>query len=134
MRITKFQSNYALLFMLITAFLAMQLTTTHIHLAEQHNHDGSHHQHQIEAHAHNLTDQHTDAIDFSHQTGDANVVEFDHECSSAKREKQEDPSASAFEPLQASLPGSIKIPLIINTKLAHLDHSIVNPRAPPHSS
>ena len=65
-----------LLLLLVTAFLSMQWTAVHIHLAEQHDHDGSHHQHQPEAHAHHLSIQSVAAIDFSHQEHHANVLDF----------------------------------------------------------
>lgn len=138
MRITKFRSNYALLFVLIIAFLATQWTISHIHLAEYHNHDGSHHQHQIETHSHNLADQHATAIDFSHQASHGNVIEFDNEYSLPKRKKLKNIStvlvASVLKPPMLSLPISVKIPVIINIKRSHRDSSIDNPRAPPKTS
>ena len=138
MRIAKFCSNYPLLFVIITAFLAMQWTTAHIHLTEYHNHEGSYHQHQIETHAHHLIGQDAIAVDFSHHAGHANVIELDYEYSFPKREKQKNPSTgvvvSVFQLPLPSLLSGIEIPVVINTKLSYLARSTVNPRAPPQTS
>lgn len=137
MRIVKFWLHNALLLMLITAFLTMQWTTTHIHLAEHHSHEGDHHQHQIETHAHHLslTEQHTAAIDLSHQKSHNNVIEFNHEYSLPKREKPKNPSAiiiaSIFPSAQLSLPNSVTPTVIINDQLSYLAHSSLKIRAPP---
>lgn len=132
---TKFRLNPIFLFVLITAFLTMQWTSAHIHLAEHHDHDGDHHQHNIEVHAHHSIGHHADAIDFSHQTGDVSVVELDHDYSTPKVKKQDRPSAAiittAFQPLSFSQAIRIEPPLVANTKLSHLYRSTVNPRAPP---
>ena len=77
-------SNKPLLAILITAFLFLQWSATHIHLAGEHDHDGQQHQHSATAHQHQLNDYHADAIDsaidlLSH--ADTNkVVELDHVC------------------------------------------------------
>ena len=63
LKTTKLWSNYATL-LLVTAFVAAQFMTVHIHLAEQHDHDGASHQHPSEVHTHDLVIQ---AIDTAHQ-------------------------------------------------------------------
>ena len=137
MKIVKFWSSNALLFVLITAFITMQWSTSHIHLAEQHSHQGNHHQHQIQAHAHHLslTEQHPAAIDFSHDQSHTNIIDVDHEYSFSKREKQKKPSTiiitSIFPSLQSTLPNRIKIPTSINNQLSYLTNSSLKIRAPP---
>lgn len=138
MRIAKFCSNCPLLFVVITAFLAMQWTTAHIHLTEHHNHAGSYHEHQIETHAHHLIGQDTIAVDVSHHAGHANVIELDYEYSLPKREQQKNHSTvgvvSVFQLPPPSLLSGIEIPIVTNTKLSYLARSTVNPRAPPQTS
>ena len=116
----------------------MQSAAAHIHLAEHHDHDGSHHQHQSAAHSHQSIVDHHDAIEFSHQTDHANIVELDHECSTTTKNKQEKPSTSivtrAFRQPILSKPVSVELPVIINTKLNYLYYSTINPRAPPYFS
>ena len=95
MRVSKFKLSYALFFVLITAFLTMQWTATHIHLPQKHNHAGSHHQHKIETHGHDLTDKYVIDyvtkyavdIDGSHEVRHANVVDIDHKYTLSKSEK-----------------------------------------------
>lgn len=127
-----------LLFVLIAAFLTMQSAVAHIHLAEHHDHDGSHHQHQSEAHAHQSIDDHDDAIDFSHQTDHANIVELDHEGNVAKENKQKKSCATistlAFRQPSFFKSISIEIPIVLNTKLSHLYRSSIKLRAPPQFS
>jgi len=138
MKVTEYRLNLALLFVLIAAFLSMQSTAAHIHLAEHHDHDGSHHQHQTATHAHQSIVDHDDAIDFSHQMDHADVVELDHECSTTKENKQKKPSdsivARAHRQPVHSISISIELPVVINTKLNYLYYSTINPRAPPRFS
>lgn len=138
MKTNKSRSNYALLLLLVAAFLTMQWSTTHIHLAEHHNHDGDHHQHQAEAHAHNIAKQHADAIDYSHHADFSNTIEIDHEFPLSKREKQKNSSTVVITPAflssQSFFLTSIKIPVIVNTKLSYFSRSTVHPRAPPQTS
>lgn len=76
--------NKPLLFSLITAFLFLQWSATHIHLASEHEHDGGQHQHAVTAHQHQSASHHTDAIDVAGDTlshSDNNkVVELEHVC------------------------------------------------------
>lgn len=138
MRATKL--NNVLLFVLVTAFLTMQWTATHIHLSQKHNHSGSHHQHKVENHNHDLTDKYVIdyAIDESHEVSHANVVNIDHKYTLSKSEKQKYTSLAVAPPSyqlpQTFLPTSVKIPVNLNTKLSYFDRSTVNPRAPPKTS
>lgn len=137
-KIIKFRSNYALLLLLVAAFLSMQWTTAHIHLGEQHNHDGSHHQHQVEAHAYHLTDQAVDASDSSHQASHTNIIDFYYEYSVSKRENQKDSFDAVitpeFNPPPSLLLARIEIPALITVRPGYFARSTVNPRAPPQTS
>ncbi len=123
-----------LLFVLITAFLTMQWTAAHIHLAEHHDHDGSHHQHSIEAHSHQLAGHHTDTIDSPLQSEDLSVVELDHEYNLASGKKKTPATAaisSVLQQLSLFQPIDTELPVILNTKLSYLDRSTIYLRAPP---
>lgn len=138
LRITKNCSQTALLLLLVTAFLSVQWTTAHIHLAEHHTHEGSHHEHQIESHTNHLTNQHASTIDSNHQADHENTIELDHDCCSPNNGKQT-PSligiiASIFHSQLPPTVVSSKIPVIVNTKLSYLARTTVQLRAPPHIS
>lgn len=87
------QKNYrqSFILLLITAFLSLQWSSSHIHLAAYHDHDGEHHQHNVTAHNHQLT-KHQDVIDsasdvhinelVSHESH--TVVEIEQLCISVK--------------------------------------------------
>lgn len=138
MKKIKSRSNYILLFILIAPFLAMQWTTTHIHLGEHHHHDGSFHQHKIKAHVHHLTEQCVAASDFCHQANHTNVLEFDQEYNLQKRGNQKNLPIAIVTCVVKSptlfLPISVPIHCIINARLSHLDRSTINLRAPPQTS
>ena len=133
MRINKFWSKYALLSVLITALLAMQWTTTHIHLAESHDHQGRQHQHQTETHVQHLDVSSTSLL--KHSQSHSNAVEFDTVYSCQKRELQKTPitllNPSDHQWSSDALAIFIKIPAISRAQRRYLDHSTVNTRAPP---
>lgn len=130
-KITKFWLSRLLLLLLVTAFITMQWTSSHVHLSEQHAHDGGHHQHQVEAHAHNLDSQ-LSALQANH----VNVVELSQECNSPNKGKQKCLSTSLVLDtlIQPYLLISIKTPATTNSNLSYFDLSTVNPRAPPQIS
>ena len=132
-----FRLNKTLLLFLVTAFLTVQWTATHIHLAEHHDHDDSHHQHNIETHAHFLTDHQTDSIDSEATTDDLSVVELDYD-SNLPIAKKITPVisviASANLPLLSFQSVSFELPVFTDDKSGHLDRSTVSPRAPPQAS
>ena len=72
---------------LITAFLALQWASTHIHLAEQHAHDGGQHRHAATTHKHLLTNYHSDAFDIASNASldvdHSNIVELEHTCTTS---------------------------------------------------
>ena len=135
---TKIRLNHTFILVLITAFLSMQWSTAHLHLAEHHDHEGSHHQHNIEIHAHHSITHNTDTFDVSHQATDNNVVKLDIECSTSHRTKQEKPSTAVIAPTfqQASLfqALSVELRVVVKTKLSPLYYSTFNIRAPPQFS
>lgn len=81
----KFSTHKPFLVLLISAFLLLQWSATHIHLAGEHNHDGGeHHQHAVTAHQHQLNNHHADTIDVANDPlahgNNHKVVELDHVC------------------------------------------------------
>ena len=136
----KLRLNHTLLFTFIAAFLTMQWTTTHVHLAEHHDHDGGHHQHNIEVHAHYSIDSddasaHANANDTFHQSNDLSVIELDHEFNAQKIEKPEKPPTSVipstFPQRSFTVLIATELPAIFNTKLSYLYRFTAKPRAPP---
>lgn len=143
MRRNRFWSHFILTFVLVTAFLAMQLTTTHAHLNDHHLNESVHHQHQINAHTHNLAGHQAESISFSHpadheHASHENTIEFDFESNLPKREKQETPSFIVakfdFRSLTPSTLPGIKISLTDMAELGRPYYSLHNPRAPPQTS
>ena len=143
MRKFSFWSNFTLAFMIVTAFLAMQLTTTHAHLNDHHQNESVHHQHKIKAHTHNLAGHQTETISFSHpaaheHASHENTIEFDFESNLPKSEKQKNPSfiVAKFE-FQSLAPFTLlgtKMPLIKLVELGRPYFSPHSPRAPPLTS
>lgn len=76
----KFCFNKPFLAGLITAFLFLQWSATHIHLAGEHDHGDGSHQHTVTTHQHQFT-HHADAIDV------ANDVSFTDTLSHADSNK-----------------------------------------------
>ncbi|MFC1750789.1 hypothetical protein ACFL2V_18515 [Pseudomonadota bacterium] len=132
--------NKALLLFVITAFISMQWSATHVHLAENHDHDGSHHQHDTQAHSHHLSSHHADVIDASHIGADGNVVELEQECSSPLPgwKKQSEQSfaltSSNFPSFSSPQHKHLRRPEIGQSTLSYLSYATIRPRAPPHFS
>lgn len=135
-----FKLTKALAFFLITAFLTMQWSTVHIHLAENHDHDGSHHQHNVSVHAHELINLHDNLIDSNSQLDNNNikVVELDCECKPQSGKRFNDqPAVSTlviqhfdfFFQKEKIVTSQFKSP-----KHHYLDYSTVHLRAPPKQS
>jgi len=132
-----FRLNKTLLIFLVTAFLTVQWTATHIHLAEHHDHDDSHHQHDLEAHTHLLTDHQPDSIDTEATTNDLSVVELDHKSNLPIAKKITPAIAITASVNLKSLSFqlvSFELPLFTDDRSGYLDRSTVSPRAPPHTS
>ena len=137
LNVTRLRPNHTSLLVLITTFLAMQWSTSHIHLSTAHDHAGSQHQHFSETHSHLLAGHHTDSIDSSHQSDDLNIVALDQQYSSAATKKKTTTTViSTASAQQADLFQriSVKLPVLLNTRLDYLSRSTVSPRAPPRFS
>lgn len=134
----KLSLNKALIFFLITSFLAVQWATVHIHLAEHHDHNGNYHQHNIQAHTHKVSNHHADAIDFADATDDYNVVELDNDCTSPGWKKTGDqPAVSMSVVNQLSFIPHSTCTLISeqdSNKQSYITYSTIRPRAPPQFS
>ena len=136
---TKLQLKKAMLFVLVTAMLSMQWSTTHIHLAEHHDHDDSHHKHNIKAHAHqSLT--HDDFVDSSQKNYQqkVKVVELGNDCNVHSWNQHNDqPIVLTSVNLQLNFPSSfsnIESSEFRNSKRRYIDYSNINLRAPPKFS
>jgi hypothetical protein len=130
----KTKLNYVQLLFLITAFLTIQWTSTHVHFSENHNHDGNIHKHQIETHTHQYLSLNDSSIQVSH----INIIELDTKdyIQNRKIEKTEslDIAIQTFN-LQAVIPlVKLDVPLFINKRQGYSLYSSSNPRAPPLNS
>ena len=134
----KLRHNKALLLFLITVFLTVQWTATHIHLAEHHDGNGNH-QHTIQAHAHGTLNHHKDSIDYSaHAAGDYKVVELDNDCTSPGWKKIGDQQAVSISVVYqfvsvAKSPG-IQLSEQGSNKQNYITYSTIRLRAPPQIS
>ncbi len=128
---TKVRLNYIQLLFVITAFLTIQWTTSHIHIAQQHDHDGLIHQHQEKTHAH----QYIASDNLSFQVSHLNVIELDSKYTLQNTNQQQSPSSDiavqVFHTLSPISLIKIEIPIFINTKQGYSLYSSVSPRAPP---
>ena len=121
----KTKLNYVKLLFLITAFLTIQWSTTHIHFSENHNHDGKIH-------------KHISINDSAPQLNHSNIIELDTEYTLQNRKKQKDSSldiAVLTFNLQEVIPlVKLDVPLFINKRQGYSLYSSSNPRAPPLNS
>ena len=126
----KTKLNYVQLLFLITAFLTIQWSTTHIHFSENHNHDGKVHKHQIETHSHEYISINDSAPQLNH----SNIIELETEYTLQNRKKQKDSTldiAVLTFNLKQSIPlVKIEVPILINTKQGYSLYYSSNPRAP----
>ena len=132
MGISRFRSYYTLAYVLIAAFIAMQWTTTHIHLSEQHGHDSGIHQHQLDTHAHQLSAQHVSTVENSDVASHEDVKELDFESTLLKKDNKWKylPIVLYQSPLNIIVSG-INIPIDDHVIHDHLRQAPFNPRAPP---
>lgn len=145
---TKIRPNITLHVFLIAAFLAVQWSSVHMHLADHHDHDGSHHQHATQAHAHNSVNYHVDNIDSSYKVGEHDlvehgvakheVVELSHYCTSPCCKKLDDHAnvsiLVAYQPFFFSQFTRAKLPKLNGNKQSYALYSILRLRAPPQFS
>ena len=127
------------LVLLITAFLLLQWSATHIHLAGEHEHDGDHHPHALTAHQHQLNSHHADAIDVANDPLfhiDSNkIVELDHTCSQYHGKLGEPiallPSCTRMPIRQRGLYERIAIAYQLDTYQSYHQYTALRLRAPP---
>lgn len=134
----KFRHNKILLLFLLTAFVTVQWTAIHIHLAEHHNHDGNHHQHNIQAHAHYTTNHHADTIDSAHAIEDYNVVDLENDCVLPMCKKLGGQLIVsipiAYQFLFSPQSTRIQLPELDSNKQSYITYSTIRLRAPPQLS
>ncbi len=68
--------KWALHCLLVIAFISMQFSSAHIHLAKSHDHDGGQHDHANLGHSHALADHHEDSFDSPQASASDQVVEL----------------------------------------------------------
>lgn len=124
---------------LITAFLFLQWSATHIHLAGEHQHDGDAHQHAVTAHQHQYNSHHADAIDvasdpLSHVDNNK-VVELDHACTQYHGKLGEQVAllpASTWVPVtRRGIHERVAIAQQLETYQAYHQYTALHLRAPP---
>ena len=127
--------NSVWLFVLLTAFLAVQWTPPHAHLALPHDHSGGRHQHSAEAHAHQPVMLHVEAIDSRHsQLDEAQIVDLGHDASPANGCPMDAPPATLLVEAHYPLFGEVIAfgpPPDRNALPDLLPPHIGQPRAPP---
>ena len=131
----RFHQNKAFLILIVTAFLSVQWSSAHIHLATHHDHDGSHHQHASKVHLHDVGSHHADAIDISHADNHEDIVELDRECTSPNSKKFDDQSNVLTQYYEYSIyqlrQGVNCSSIYIAPGASWLSYSTIRLRAPP---
>ena len=128
----------ALLFFIISAFLAVQWSNAnaHIHLAAHHDHDGWHHQHASKGHLHAWGSHHTDAVDVAHVDEHKQAVELERECATPSWKKQDNPPefpiSVNYSFHLSHQPVGNKGLSVIESASSWLAYATVLVRAPPH--
>ena len=131
--------NKPLFYFLLLAFMALQWSATHIHLASEHEHGGEQHQHVATAHQHQSANYHADSIDvasndFSHVDGNK-VVDLEHDCTQPASKKLVQiaaiPSVSwqLFQTQNTS--EVIQVPRKLDNYQSYHQYSAIRLRAPP---
>ena len=133
----KTRAIHSLLFIAITAFITVQWSATHIHLASSHSHEQDYHQHPVEVHSHQSLDSRPVTEDVAQKKHSSTAVELGQEYRFSKNEKLN----KLFLAVVGSgfnLHSSLLVPCIpradLYADLRDLNRSTINPRAPPHTS
>ncbi len=131
--LTKFFS-----YLLITAFLLLQWSSSHIHLGHQHSHGDRQHEHALERHAHQVASHHLNAIDVAennHHSGDNAVLELDYNCTCSVAEQLTKSSLPIFAfyipDSHRSSAHPIYLPDRIDSYQGYLELQPPGQRAPP---
>ncbi|MEH6344345.1 MAG: hypothetical protein V7785_04620 [Bermanella sp.] len=119
----------------VIAFLSMQFSSAHIHLAENHQHDGNQHQHVSQGHAHALSDHHEDAFENTQASPNNHVVEIPQELTLQNGNKDFS-STLMVSSFYQFFPPSPKVTLApysnpLNSQTSWFKYSNVRLRAPP---
>ncbi len=127
--------NKFLFAFIVSAFLAVQWSSVHIHLAMAHDHGGAAHQHSSQGHSHRLSNHHSDAIDVAHADAHDNVVELGLECTSPWLKKLDD-HADVLPGCAAGLATDVVYHVLGVAAYrppppSRYFHTSVRPRAPP---
>lgn len=136
---TKFRLNRTLFFVLVTAFLSMQWSSAHIHLAEHHDHDANHH-HEVEVHAHHSISQNDNLSSSTHETQNhsVNVVEIDHQCNTKSGNYFDEHyialTSEYFHLHFIPLKSYIEATKLNSSNQQYIDYSTIYGRAPPKIS
>ena len=121
--------------MLITIFISVQWTATHVHLAKHHDHDGSSlHQHNIQVHAHHVSSHHADAIDFAPAMGDYKVVELDNDGIPGGKKTDNQQAVTAYHLLFVIKSSRTFLPEQERNSQKYITYSTIRLRAPPQFS
>jgi hypothetical protein len=133
----KTRATYLLLFTAIFAFITVQWSATHIHLASSHSHEQDYHQHQVEVHSHQSLDTSSITEDVAQKKHSSIAVEFGQEYRFSKNGKPKK-SFLAVVGSGYKLQNSLLVPCItrtvLNADLRDPNRSTINPRAPPYTS
>ena len=120
---------------MVTAFLSMQCSGAHIHLAKNHDHGASSHHHASQVHAHQVSDHRKDSIYTPASTINSQIIEISQESVSQGWNKLDDmagaiipanfvflSSKQQHHPIQLSA---------ISSRLPWLSYATTRSRAPP---
>ena len=128
------RNRYIFLF-IVTAFLAVQWSSAHIHPPAHHEHGGSGHKHQATLHLHKAANHHADVIDIAHADTHDDVVELEHACTPPASFKLGDLAdlAQGYELSVQFLdvPDRFTAPIVEQFGSTWLGYSNVRSRAPP---
>jgi len=133
----KTRATHLLLFTAIIAFITVQWSATHIHLASSHSHEQDYHQHPVEVHSHQSLDTSTIAEDVAQKKHSSIAVEFGQEYRFSKNGKPKKPFLAIIGTgyrLKTSLLVPCATQTVLNADLRDFNHSTINPRAPPYTS
>ncbi|TKB11365.1 hypothetical protein [Desulforhopalus sp. IMCC35007] len=133
----KTRATHLLLFTAIIAFITVQWSATHIHLASPHSHEQDNHQHPVEVHSHRSIDTSSIAEDVAQQRHSSIAIEFGQEYRFSKNGKPKKPFLAVIGTgfkLQNSPLITCTTRTFLNASLRDFNRSTINPRAPPYIS
>lgn len=133
----KNRATHLLLFIAIFAFITVQWSATHIHLASSHSHEQDYHQHPVEVHSHQSINTSSIAENVAQKKHSSIAIEFGQEYRFSKNGKPKKPFlavvGTGFK-LQNSPLVTCITRTVLNADLRDFNRSTINPRAPPYTS